>query len=73
MTKISNVKDFGPLIKKKRKSLQISQQELADVCGVGRRFISELESGKKNRFDISLILRVLKRLDYDIYLKDRGQ
>lgn len=73
MIKISNVKDLGPLIKTKRKLLRLSQQELADVCGVGRRFISELETGKKKRFEIGLILRVLKRLDYDIILKDRGQ
>jgi len=34
-------------IKKRRKSLKMTQQDLADRAGLGLRFIRELEQGKK--------------------------
>ena len=34
-------------IKQRRKSLKMTQQDLADRAGVGLRFIRELEQGKK--------------------------
>ena len=34
-------------IKQRRKSLKMTQQDLADRSGVGLRFIRELEQGKK--------------------------
>jgi len=38
--------DFGRLVRKAREEKGLSQQEFADLTGVGRRFISELENGK---------------------------
>jgi len=43
---ISNAAEFGALIRQKRKKLGITQEELATRCGVGLRFIVELEAGK---------------------------
>lgn len=37
---------FGELIQRVRKQSRMTQVELAAVCGVGVRFIRELESGK---------------------------
>jgi transcriptional regulator with XRE-family HTH domain len=37
---------FGSMIRHRRKSLGITQEELAAVTGVGRRFLLELEDGK---------------------------
>ena len=56
------IKEISKKIKSTRKEKQLNQSELADICGVGRRFISELESGKKERYDLILTLRVLQRL-----------
>lgn len=39
-----SVADF---VKNKRKSLRITQPELAEKAGVGLRFVRELEQGKK--------------------------
>jgi len=39
-------KELGLVIKNKRKSLGLTQTEVALSCGVGIRFISELENGK---------------------------
>jgi len=37
---------FGSLIRSRRKAMQMRQDQLALVSGVGRRFLIELESGK---------------------------
>lgn len=37
---------FGVLIRKRRKALRLTQEELALAVNVGPRFIAELEAGK---------------------------
>ncbi|WP_245449254.1 helix-turn-helix transcriptional regulator [Ensifer sp. NM-2] len=39
--------DLGQLVRKAREDMKLSQQQFADLAGVGRRFISELENGKQ--------------------------
>jgi HTH-type transcriptional regulator/antitoxin HipB len=46
MSPITTSKEYGALIREKRKVLGLTQGELAKRCGVGLRFIVELESGK---------------------------
>lgn len=41
-----NSKDLGMLIKKQRKSIGLTQSDVALSCGVGNRYISDLENGK---------------------------
>ena len=43
---ITAAADLAPLIRASRKRMKMSQQQFADACGVGRRFLSELENGK---------------------------
>jgi HTH-type transcriptional regulator/antitoxin HipB len=43
---IHTTKDFGELVRRKRKALGLTQEELATRCGVGVRFIVDLEAGK---------------------------
>jgi HTH-type transcriptional regulator / antitoxin HipB len=43
---IKNAAEFGTLVRQKRKKLGLTQEELATRCGVGVRFIVELEAGK---------------------------
>ncbi len=38
--------EIGQFVRERRKAAKLSQQELAEVAGVGQRFISELERGK---------------------------
>ncbi|OMG61011.1 hypothetical protein BJP32_00800 [Brevundimonas sp. ZS04] len=37
---------LGNLVRTKRLALKLTQQQLAEHAGVGRRFVSELEAGK---------------------------
>lgn len=52
---INNAAELGRKIKEKRKRLKINQSELAGLCNVGTRFISDLENGKPTiEFDKAL-------------------
>lgn len=46
MSIIKTSSDFGQKIRQGRKALGLTQQQLAIRCGVGVRFIIELENGK---------------------------
>ncbi len=48
---------FGDVVRAHRQSLNISQEELADRCGLHRTYISQIERGLK-----SVSLKVLARL-----------
>lgn len=44
--KLENIDDIGILVRSQRNRLALSQSEVSKMAHVGRRFISELESGK---------------------------
>lgn len=57
--------DIGNFVKEKRKELGITQQELADVSGVGMNFVYQLEKNKPTvRLDTTR--KVLNALGYEI-------
>jgi len=61
----SFVTELGQLVRQRRRANEMSQEELALLAGVGRRFVSELERGKASvRLEkVDLVLRVFgKRL-----------
>lgn len=62
--------DIGTAITEARKARGYSQQEFADLAGVGRRFISELESGKPTA-EIGKVLQVLTALGLDVEVRAR--
>ncbi len=66
------IKELGMAIRKKRKELKLTQQELAGVSGVGLRFVVELESGKKITLQIGKIEQVLKRLGLRLKIEDKA-
>lgn len=58
---IKTSKDVGRLIRQKRKSLDMTQVELAGLSDVGSRFMVELEQGKPT-IEIGKALQVLRML-----------
>ena len=46
MQAIMSVKDLGQAVRKARKALKLTQEQLAFAAGVGTRFIVDLEAGK---------------------------
>lgn len=62
--------DLGALIAARRKARNFTQQEFADLAGVGRRFLSELESGKAT-VETGKVLQVLNALGLDLVVRER--
>lgn len=51
--------------------LGLTQQELADLVGVGVRFVSEVERGKGTA-EIDRVIELLRGVGIDIFLRARG-
>lgn len=62
---ISSVSDLGTVVRQKRKNMGLSQQQLADMANIGRRFISELESGKPT-LEFGRVLKVCQSIGIDL-------
>lgn len=67
---ITTVADLGPLIRTARKAMKLSQGEFAAHAGVGRRFVSELESGKPS-LEFDKVLACAAAAGVDIIAKPR--
>lgn len=48
-TKITEISRLGDFVSSRRKARNLSQQEFADLAGVGRRFVSEIKMARKPR------------------------
>ena len=48
MKQLSDTKQLGQIILKVRKAQGLTQEQLAATCGVGVRFVRELEHGKES-------------------------
>jgi len=55
-------KDIGLIIRDRRRARSLSQQRLADLVGVSRQWIVDIEHGKP-RVELVLVLRTLQVLD----------
>ena len=68
---IHSLKDISSQIRARRKSLGFTQAECAAFCGVGVRFLSELENGKES-IHLGKTLQVLKMLGLNLQLSENG-
>ncbi len=65
---INNVRQLGEIMRKVRKDQGLTQEQLAAACGVGTRFVRELERGKEScHFGKSL--KVVRMLGMEISIK----
>ena len=64
---LQDTKSLGKAIRDHRKSMGLSQLNAAGLCGVGERFLSELERGKTTA-ELGKVLQVLNRLGLRIRL-----
>lgn len=65
---IINTKSLGRIIRQHRKSIGLTQRDAAGLCGVGERFLSELERGKETA-SLGKAIQVIKRLGLKIEIK----
>ena len=69
--RIENTVDLGRFVRDRRKAGGLTQAETAALCGVGTRFISDLENGKAT-VEIGKTLQVLKGLGIECLIGPRG-
>jgi y4mF family transcriptional regulator len=67
---IKDTKNLGKAIRHHRKSIGLSQINTAGLCGVGERFLSELERGKPT-VELGKVFQVLNRLGLRIVLDNK--
>jgi len=67
---IASPADLGRLVRKVRESRRLSQQEFADLAGVGRRFLSELENGKPT-LELGKVLKVANAAGIALLARER--
>lgn len=65
--KVSNAKDLGSAVRSARRRAGLTQRELAEACGCGTRFVSNLENGKPTiEFDKAVLVLNVLSLDLDV-------
>lgn len=69
---ITSTVDIGNLVRDSRRRLGMSQQRFADLAGVGRRFVSELEAGKPT-IEVDRMLRCCLAAGIDILALPRNR
>ena len=67
--RVTSVESLGKSVRKARKSLKLTQAQLAFVAGVGSRFIVDLEAGKST-LSLEPALRVVDALGGALQLTD---
>ena len=64
------VEAIGEMVRRVRLERNYSQQQFADLAGVGRRLVSDVENGKPTS-EIGKVLQVLTALGIDFTLGER--
>ena len=62
---------IGRCARARRKAQGATQAELAALCGVGVRFVSDLENGKPTA-ELARVLKVLGCLGLEVVIRPRG-
>ncbi|MBP5162254.1 MAG: helix-turn-helix transcriptional regulator [Spirochaetales bacterium] len=70
MSRITNAKELGKLVRERRKARGMTQSDLAMYSNTGIRFISDLENGKPT-IQIEKTITVLAMLALDVYVEER--
>ena len=68
---IGTLEDLGSVIRRRRRASSLTIDQAADLLGVSRRFLIELENGKR-RASVDTVLRVLQALGLDLRVSPRS-
>lgn len=71
MLRVTDTEKLGTLIRDTRKAQGLTQEQLAGICGVGVRFIRELEHGKDS-CHIGKAMSVLQMLGLQLHIDGGG-
>ena len=65
---LTTVKDLGAAVREARRAGGLSQEALAQRAGVGRQWLSRLETGSNPGAELRMVLDVLAALDLAVKL-----
>lgn len=68
---VTGAADLGAFIRARRTQRGLTQQQLADLAGLGRRFVSELESGKAT-LEFDRVVQCCAALGIDLIAQSRS-
>jgi y4mF family transcriptional regulator len=69
-SKVATAAEIGMAVRKKRKEDGLTLADAAALCGVGYRFLSDLENGKET-VQVGKVLKVLTALGLDMTITAR--
>lgn len=69
---VANAVELGRVVRQARKTLRLTQAELADLAGCGVVFVTQLEGGKAT-VQLDKVLAVLSVLDLRLALVPAGE
>ena len=69
MQEITDIHELGTLIRQKRKAQGLTQEDFADIAGVGTRVVSEIERGKQTA-EVGKVLLLAKLAGVKLYTED---
>lgn len=72
MQTIIDTKSLGLLIRQERKAQRLTQEQLAELTGVGVRFVRELEAGKES-CQLGRVLQVAASLGLTVSIRSRRE
>lgn len=70
-TRIHSSEQLGRAIRERRRELRLTQQRVADLTGVNRVVVGQLEHGKST-VQLRIVLLVVQVLGMDFELRRRG-
>ncbi len=66
--RVSSLKEIGQVIRAERKARKLNQTMFAAYCGVGRRYLSDLENGKET-IEAGRAIEIINLLGFIIRLE----
>lgn len=69
--RVKSSADLGRLVRDKRRKDGLTQVEAAALCGIGTRFLSDLENGKPT-IELGKVLQVVQGLGLELRIEPRG-
>ena len=67
---VTNATELGAVLRTRRKEKGLTQTQLAELCAVSLRFVSEVERGRGSA-SVGLVLHLCTRLALDVVIEPR--
>jgi transcriptional regulator with XRE-family HTH domain len=68
---IHDITDLGRIIRERRKAVDLTGTQAAEMAQVSRRLLIELERGKRRNVGMSAVLRILELLGLEMEIEPR--